>query len=66
MTLEEGFLDGTITVADFAQHPADGLVDEVVGVVPEDGGDAEGVGEIVLPDEVKGREDGDAAFPQGR
>lgn len=61
---EEGVEGGEVYFADFAEHPAGGFVDEVVRVVEEDFGDGEGVGEIVLFDEIESAEDGDAFFPE--
>jgi hypothetical protein len=50
--------------ADFAEEPADGFVDEVVGMVKEEVGDGEAVGKVAAADEVHGGDDGDALFPE--
>ena len=41
---EEGGEGGAVVFADFAEEPADGFVDEVVGMVKEEVGDGEAVG----------------------
>ena len=49
----------------FAEEPADGFVDEVVGVVQEDVRDGEGVAELPVADEGHGADDADALLPEG-
>lgn len=49
--------------AGFAEHPADGFMNEVVGVVEEDGCNFEGPVEGVFLDKVEGGDDGDPFFP---
>lgn len=51
---EVGFECGGGAFAYFAQHPADGFVDEVVGVGEECVGDAECVGKSVVADGEEG------------
>ncbi len=63
--LEPGFEGGAVAFPGFAEEPADGFVDEVVGVVQEDIGDGEGVLELAGADEGHGADDADALFPEG-
>ena len=63
--LEPSFEGGAVAFSGFAEEPADGFVDEVVGVVQEDVGDGEGVGELAGADEGHGADDADALFPEG-
>lgn len=65
MLVEEGLEVGAAgTLADFAEHPADGFVNEVVFVIEQDLGDGEGVEGFGLLDVVEGGDHGDAAFPE--
>ena len=63
---QEAFQGRLMFLAHFAEHPADGLVDEVFLVAEKKLGDAQRVGEVALPDEVMGRDDADAPFPHVR
>lgn len=49
--------------ANFAQHPADGLVDEIVLVVEKGFGETDGIVEVGGLDEAEGGEHGDAPVP---
>ena len=63
-TVEEPSQGGAVTLAGLSQHPADGLVDQVVLVGQQQVRDAERVVEIALPDEVQRRHDRDTPLPQ--
>lgn len=61
---EVGFECVGVVFAYFAQHPADGFVDEVVWVGEEGVGDSECVGKSVVADEGECGDDCDALFPE--
>jgi len=63
MPSKERLLDAAVPLADFAQHPADRLVDQVVRVAQQRAGDGERVVVRAGLDVRKGREDGDAPIP---
>lgn len=52
---EKAFLGVGIAVADLAEHPANGLVHEVVLIVQQKLGEFERIGVVVFTDEVVGR-----------
>src|SRR6056297_1502659 len=54
----------TVAVAHLPQHPADSLVDKVVGVVQQQIGDVEGVLELAGPDKGKGGHNSNALVPE--
>ena len=54
-----------IFLAGFAEEPADGFVDEVVGVMEEDVGDGEGVVELAVADKSHCADDTDTLLPKG-
>ena len=56
----------SIAVADLAQHPADGLVDQIVGIVQQPIGDEQGLVELFAPDEMKRRNNGNSPLPDRR
>jgi len=61
------FLKGAkVFLAGFAQHPAGGLVDQVLGVMEEDFGEREGIVDVTVANEPPGGDDGDAAIPEAR
>ena len=64
MFSEKRFLHRAITLADFAEHPADGLVNQIVRVVDQDRGDPKGCGKLAALDPMKCREHRDATLPQ--
>src|SRR5512140_702842 len=64
MLVEEGPQQPLVPLAHLAQHPAAGLVDEVVLVAEQAPGDGQGVVEVVVADEVLRGHHGDAALPQ--
>jgi hypothetical protein len=61
---EKGFETPGVAVSRFTQHPANRLVNQVVRIVQQDVGDAEGLVQIALPDEAMRRHDGNPALPQ--
>ena len=61
---EEGEESCAVFAAGFAEDPAHGFVHQVVLVVEQGFGKAEGVVEFAGPDEGHGRDDGDAALPE--
>ena len=64
MSIEEPALHRTILLANFPKHPSDRLVNEVVTVVKEQRRYGQGVLELGASNEVGGRDDGNAAFPE--
>ena len=60
-----GFQCGLVPFSGLAEEPANGFVDEVVGVVKEDVGYGEGVGELPVADEGHGAHNADSLFPDG-
>jgi len=62
---EPGFQRRLVPFSGFAEEPAHGFVDEVVGVVKEDVGYGEGVGELPVADEGHGAHNADSLFPDG-
>ena len=54
-----------VAVADLAKHPANGFLNEIVLVLDEHVGDRERVGEVAVPDVVRGRDHRDAPLPHG-
>ena len=63
--LQVGDQGGLVALAGFAEEPADGFVNEVVGVVKEDIGDGESIGQLSVADEGHGADDAYALLPQG-
>ena len=63
-TLQVGLQGRFVLLAGFAEEPAHRFVDEVVGVVQEDVGDGEGVGELTVPNEGHGTDYADTLFPE--
>ena len=57
---------GTVTLPRLAQHPSDGLVDQVVSVPEQEVSYPERLVQLAAPDELMGRDDGDAPLPQRR
>jgi len=53
-------------LAGFAQHPADGFVDQVVLVFQQDGGNAECIFEVASFDECRSRNNRDSTLPNVR
>ena len=64
MFLEETFLGRAIALANFPQHPADGLVNQIMVVAKQDLGDCQRIVELTLANVVIGRDDRDAPFPE--
>src|SRR5579872_724413 len=62
-TSEESTLGRAVAIADFTQHPADRLVNQVVWIGDQQVGDRKSVVELTAPDEAEGREDGNAPLP---
>jgi hypothetical protein len=63
VTGEKRFLDGNIALTNFTQHPADGLVDEIVLVAQQQCRNAKRVREVELPDEAESGYDRNAPLP---
>ena len=53
-----------IALADLPQHPAHRLVNEIVPVGKEKGGDGQAIVKVVFLDEMQGGDDGDPPFPE--
>jgi len=62
--LEEQLESTLISFADLAEHPTDGLVNQVLFVVEQSLGDANRVVEFADANEVLCRDDRDASLPQ--
>ena len=55
---------GEMSLADLAQHPTAGFMNQIFGIVPQHEGNFERVFEVVAADEVQGCDHGDAALPE--
>jgi len=64
MRIEESLLGLERPLAHLAKHPADGLVNEVMGIAEQDLGDRERVGIVVFQEKIMRRDDGDALVPE--
>ena len=62
---QETLFGGAVAIADFPQHPADSLVNQIVLVIAQHGGDGERVVELVLPDVARRGDHRDTPFPYG-
>lgn len=60
---QKRFQCGLVPLSGLAQEPANGFVDEVVGVMEENVGDGESVFQLPMPDECHGADDTDALLP---
>ena len=63
MLAEEALERSAIAVADLAEHPADGLVDQILAIGKQPLRDRERVGELALPDVRERRDDRNAPLP---
>lgn len=64
VSLEECEERRAIALADFAEHPTAGFVDQVVRVVQESLAEGDGIFEVVVADEVQGSDDGHTSLPE--
>lgn len=62
--LQIGLEDFPVAFSDFAQHPSDGLVDQVVRMRHEPVGDRQRMAEIAVADELHRRHDRNAVLPE--
>jgi len=62
--LQKGFFRASVPLANFPQHPAHGLVNQVLGIRDKALCDLQRFVEFAFLDEVKGSHDGNPAFPQ--
>jgi hypothetical protein len=63
VAVEEPAQGRLVALADLAQEPADGLVDQVVAVAEQALGEAQGLGGLAVANQGEGGEDRDAAVP---
>jgi hypothetical protein len=59
MRVEESLQHGEVALSDFAQHPPNGLVNQVVLVTEQAGGDSEGVVKLISANHPQRRDDRD-------
>ena len=64
VTPQELFLDRAVALADFSEHPAHSLVNEIVRIIEQEPRDTESRVKLTALDVLEGRHDGDASFPQ--
>ena len=64
--IEESEQDAFGAFASFSQHPTGGFVDQVFGITEQSFAKGERIVEIVVPNEVLGGHDRDAAIPERR
>ncbi len=62
--IQEAEQSPAISLAGFTDPAADGLLDQIVGVIHQDFRDLEGVGCVALPNEEIGADNGGAALPR--
>ena len=64
--LEKGLFRREVAFADFAQHPANRLVHQILAVTNQPLCDVQRVRERAAPDEMERRQDRDTPFPEKR
>jgi hypothetical protein len=63
MLFQEHILGPTVALSHLSQHPTHRLVDQIVGIPEEKPGDVQCRPELILLDEMIGRDNGDSPLP---
>lgn len=64
MTPEKGFQSCLVPFPDFAEHPSDSFMDQILPIRQKPFSDPERISKVVLADEVVRRDNADPPFPE--